>query len=481
MNKRKTISNTKYSKYLSKETDRSEVLRRFVRHNNFFGLGEEAVEAMVSELMRYEKMERNAGGKGDTTTRSTDDLKDFLRAKIENPNDDTSRELAPYKTFRINQELLEKNTETVLQILLSDAYTDKTARQEGINNAAGYYPQHLEKLRDILTRAKNKLAEIALKYAVLKNVKRPSKNSKTHHYELYVAKLIDQGLQNTTIAIRIHRASAAGKIIIPKSAEIANIAEWQKTKGVSRANSERHLNERDPARIFFRLGTENDFREAIQSIAFNRDDISMVLHKQLSPIQQLALHEWFATPEPSTFRELGLISDNGEWCEEGFQRLIILLSWTKEYFVPSIEVIRLCTSGYVSFFGGTLRKKEIPFDWILCNDRLTEEQKQNSRELVGQLLKPRYDGKAPSIGKMISAKDVLYLRKVAQKPNFQCVPKEGHESWFRYEIDISALNYVRNASRWFVSKEGSDGLDYMTVIVVLSLITPAVRIVPRDR
>ena len=84
-----------------------------------------------------------------------------------------------------------------------------------------------------------------------------------------------------------------------------------------------------------------------------------------------------------TLSELGL----DPWSEEQFQKLIVILAHVKrKNYRPCYEHFRLWGGGYTDMDGKYL-KRQIPFDYLLCNDKANTIQKQGARRVAETMLR----------------------------------------------------------------------------------------------
>lgn len=396
--------------YASSEGGRTPRLHAYLTEHRYFGQEKKYAGFMVGVLLKQEQMSKRAGGRGDETKSNPDAVKTFLTAKV-----------------------LDHEREILIGSLDKSELSDKAPKPS----------------------------------------KSRPRDGKTKRYADCVGRLIDQGWRNTVIARKLLRADASGRIRIPdafrrKVAVLADYSSYIQNLGAKR-KAEAVIDREWPVSLFLPKNPDDIFfRAGLRSMAF---DYRMIPCKfeQIPPYYVAVLSAHFYSSLQPSFRELGILSAGGEWREEAFQKLLYLLHRAeRDGFTPSLEMMRLWMNDCIDL-EGRVTKRRLPFDWVLCDDSLLEDQRKTARKLAGRILKPRYHGKAPRISEMISLGDMRYLQSAARCNALLARDKtlKGVATWI-YDTNIT---YRKTASRWFKGADGADWSGYLKCLGNLVLMT----------
>ena len=156
------------------------------------------------------------------------------------------------------------------------------------------------------------------------------------------------------------------------------------------------------------------FREALQSPALDIDLDPDRFRETTAAMGLDFLDRLFLSDKSRAMAELGILDDQGKWREEVFQKFLHLLQEAEKRKInPSIEAMRLWTNDLVDL-DGRLRRRALPFDWMLRDDRLSNSQRDEARAIASLMLKRRPRDKVHGIGDAIAAKDIRYIEQVCR-------------------------------------------------------------------
>ena len=143
-------------------------------------------------------------------------------------------------------------------------------------------------------------------------------------------------------------------------------------------------NEGSPLRLLLNPRWAHYLRNAFKDPEFSLKDGVIRPKWQTMIIQNLPVMEnLLGEHKHKTLSELGL----DPWSEEQFQKLIVILAHVKrKNYRPCYEHFRLWGGGYTDMDGKYL-KRQIPFDYLLCNDKANTIQKQGARRVAETMLR----------------------------------------------------------------------------------------------
>lgn len=340
------------------------------------------------------------------------------------------------KDFRISPEIQKGHPELVRLILHSESMNDDE-RQYWYNLAKVMKPEQKLKLQDILIRERDKLAQIDRMFENLPPgaVQPPKFKGRKRDYNEYVGRLIDQGWRPAVIARKLCHADAVGKVVMPLSVLTRlehdfnlGILKQGKTHALQR-EVEAVIDQKDPLSIFLNEdNTISAFRSCLKN--GNNTSISSSNMRNLTGFQVSFLSRVFRFPWSSAYQDFGLIiakrkapmyqlrgelSKSMKWSEENFQRftnIVRAMVFERDYGNISSRKIKLFMHRYIDLKRQFLTRK-IPFDLVFCSESATAAEKRNARNFVRSVLRCKYHGKVPRMGKIIATKDVRYIQKLA--------------------------------------------------------------------
>ena len=209
-------------------------------------------------------------------------------------------------------------------------------------------------------------------------------------YAQYVAKLIDKKKTNSQILRVVVKADQTGIIRIP----------FKKWQWFDRANlmlensdpeSKKAMQDNfdsSPSHMFFdEPKWVKQFRCTLQT-----EDRSFTTLKnrpawQVKILTQVPqLDDWFGSGKRTHLQNLNVLDENFKWSEVGFQHMIhILRKALRKKCHPNAEMFRLWVNDLTDM-KGNLKVKTLSFDWLLCNDLLTPDQRYNAQKLASLIL-----------------------------------------------------------------------------------------------
>ncbi len=261
-------------------------------------------------------------------------------------------------------------------------------------------------------------------------------------YVEFVGRLIDMGNSNTQIAYAILKADDAGKITIPfKVWAVCDRFRIMENSGsrVSRKALRDQFNANSPVTFFVEPKWVRQFRHILQS-----EDRSFTTLEKRSTLQRKVLEklpqidDWFGSGKRQNLQNLNILTDKFTWSEVGFQHMIgVLKKASRRKINPHAETFRLWVNGMADM-DGTLRKRELPFDWMLCADHLSSIHRNDARKIAGIILS-EINERPIQIKGTITATQVRQINKVM--------------AWFHDPIQREKLQYLVGLS-WLVSATG---------------------------
>ncbi len=209
-------------------------------------------------------------------------------------------------------------------------------------------------------------------------------------YGEFVGGLIDKGKTNTQIAQAILKAEEAGKITIPFKVwavcDRFRILNNSGCKDLKTALGDQ-FNANPPVMFFDEPKWVRQFRQILQS-----EDRSFTTLEKRSTLQRKLLEnfpqidDWFGSGKRQHLRDLKILTGKFTWSEAGYQHMIqVLKKAQRKKCQPQAEIFRLWING-VADMDGKLRKRELPFDWLLCADHLTLADRVNARKTAEMIL-----------------------------------------------------------------------------------------------
>lgn len=236
-------------------------------------------------------------------------------------------------------------------------------------------------------------------------------------YNEFVGRLIDHGLTNSRIARHVLTAEAAGKIKVPikiwAMCDRVRLLEAQEPQ-FWKSQIGPEFDKRDPATFFDQPKWVRQLRFVLKSPDWSAD-LKRRTEWQADLIRTFPfIDDWFGGGKRQKLKDLGLVNDDGTWSEERFQKTVHLLGIVHRKKLPlHPEKFRLWATG-LSDMDGSLRKRRLPFAWLLCDDRLTLDQRLRAHRIGDLILSA--DGKGgfrnvPRTGDVISAAEARRINK----------------------------------------------------------------------
>lgn len=260
-------------------------------------------------------------------------------------------------------------------------------------------------------------------------------------YNEFVGRLIDRGLANSRIARHILKAEEAGQVKVPikvwAMCDRVRLLETQEPK-IWKAGIGPEFENRDPTTFFDQPKWVRRLRLVLKS-----PDWSAGLKRRTEWQAELIrrfpfIDDWFGGGKRQSLKDLGLVDDNGKWSEQRFQKTVRLLDAVRRKKLPlHPEKFRLWATGLADM-DGTLRKRVLPFDWLLCDDRLSPDDRYRAHRIADLIMSA--DGRGgwrdiPHSGDIITA---AHTRKINKTLLWFCDPIERPKWQYLYGLAITA-------------------------------------------
>ncbi len=272
-------------------------------------------------------------------------------------------------------------------------------------------------------------------------------------FEEYVGRLIDRGKTNSQILDDLLKKHEQGKIQIPALRLFAferMKVSLDQLNPSERAQCIENINELPPTFVE-ELPWIPFFRQILQSPALDEHGQP----SEMSALWNLGAPKWikavFPTEKQRYQQELRILDDEGAWSEEGFQRsLRCIKALDKQGYKPRFERLRLCVHGYLDP-DGRIRKRLIPFVWMLEADGFSGEQVRMARKIAGMMLSKGVVDRPVAIGETITAVQVRHIERVSHwlypkypnPPGLDIVRLFGQkppDNWPRFEQSLIFIN-----------------------------------------
>ena len=172
------------------------------------------------------------------------------------------------------------------------------------------------------------------------------------------------------------------------------------------------LNNQSP--LVFLQDTKNTryLRKLLQDPSYSLNLQSPRPKWQLAVLKYFPKYEiLFGKHQRQRLQELGIIDPKDLWSERQFQKFIRLSVEAHRTKVPMhFEHLRLWMNDYTDI-DGSLKKCEISFYWLLCNDRLSGTEQTSAKRIADHLLK-KVDAFSVPIQGTIRAREGVIIRKI---------------------------------------------------------------------
>lgn len=210
-------------------------------------------------------------------------------------------------------------------------------------------------------------------------------------YGEFVGRLIDQNKTTWQIAQAVLRAEAKGDVKIPFKAWAACDRFRVLLEGAAPAQRstliEKMINTHAPQCLLYDPRKVHCLRQVLQDPSFSLAQIKTYPAWQSALLSAIPQAErLFGEHKYQNLKELGIIRDGGVWSEERFQKIVRLTASAEQREVPvNYYHLRLWANGF-SDFEGQYRKRQLPFNWLLCNEDTSLIERQAARRLAEFML-----------------------------------------------------------------------------------------------